>query len=769
MKRLTNPHHRRSKHAQRLFALSLCLGLLLPFTFKQPISAAAPDTEEVVYGKLAEDGSVQEVYVVNAFNLTEKGLITDQGNYSEVLNLSNTNSIDNKNGTIAVSADKGRFYYQGHMRTKDLPWLITFKYKLNGLTTNAAALSGQSGKMELEIKIDRNQKVDPVFFENYVLQISLTVNADKASNLVAEEATIANAGADKVVNWMVLPGQTAAYSLTADIQNFAMNGIQISAVPLHFEFQMPDLSQYTNQFADLHTGVADLNSGAQQLKSGALELVDGAGQSADGAKTLADNGPQLVSGIQELGSGVSQCASGVSSYVDGVGQLGSGSEQLLSGFRSFASGLDTLSEQNAELTAGSSQIASALAEMSKQLSASSSSSDPQAPTQLSTLAEGSQKFYEALKQIDGGLSAISTPLNETAAGLSALAEGLNTSAQGLPQIVAGLEQSNGSFATLIDQMVVPPAVSGADLAAQLALADPSNADVQTLLGFIESSSGQSSAQIAGLKDGLNQLLGAYTTLAENLALASDAFPQIAENLTKISAGLNEISTNLTALSSGLSTLVKEYEALNTGIATLVTQVGNLPQLIEGINTLSTQYASFDSGLKAYTDGVAQLASNTGSIDSGLVGLGDGIKQLVKSGSSIKNGANSLSSGATEAADGVKQYSEGVRQLSDGLYTFRDGLRTYSDGVGELAAGTQKFNDSIKDIDKEFEDKMNQEIENMIGGDFTLKSFTDPKNSRIKSVQFVMMSPEIAVTKTVETAPVVEERKGFLEKFLDLFR
>ena len=625
--------HRGSK----LLIAILCAALIFPALLSNPVQALAPPKDEVVYGKLLADGTVEQVYVVNAFTLPEKSLVLDQGNYSEVLNLSNTNPIDYKNGTIAVSAEQGRFYYQGNMRSKELPWLLNIKYSLDGQSIPASGLSGRAGAFEMRMIIDRNPKVDEVYFKNFVLQIAMTVNAEKAINLLAEGATIANAGGDKVINWMVLPGQTAEYVFTADIKNFSMAGLQISAVPLQLKFEMPDMTQFTGQFADLHNGVAELNSGAQKLLEGANSLVSGAAESASGAQTLANNGPRLASGLSDLKDGIVQYGQGLSSYVDGVAQLGSGSDQVLTGFRQFTDGLDALKVNGDSLSSGSSDIAAALAQMAAQMSGGQTP-DSGSAAQLSDLVSGSQAFYEGLKATSEGLTAITGPLTETSAGLA-----------------------------------------------------------------------------------------------------------------------------------GLTTLVSSYSALNDGIAALASQLEQLPQLAAGISTLSSEYASFDTGLKAYVDGVSQLASGTDGLDTGLSALNSGISQLSSPGTSLKDGADDLSRGAASAAEGVTAYSKGVQALAGGLIQYKDGMQSYSNGIADYASGTQLFEDSIKDIDTKIEESMNAEIEKMVGGEFTLKSFTSPQNAAINSVQFVLMTPEIAAPAEAEAAPESEVQESFWDRLLGLFR
>src|SRR5699024_154047 len=56
--------------------------------------------DEVVYGKLEANGSVQNMYVVNSFQITEPGEFVDYGDYEDVRNLTNLSEIDQRNSEI---------------------------------------------------------------------------------------------------------------------------------------------------------------------------------------------------------------------------------------------------------------------------------------------------------------------------------------------------------------------------------------------------------------------------------------------------------------------------------------------------------------------------------------------------------------------------------------------------------------------------------------------------------------------------------------------
>ncbi|WP_330681148.1 hypothetical protein, partial [Eisenbergiella massiliensis] len=86
-------------------------------------SAAVPNTQkdENVYANLNQDGSVDGIYVVNAYLLDKETDIVDYGKYDSVKNLTTDAEINKKGDTITTAAPEGKFFYQGNLKTKELP------------------------------------------------------------------------------------------------------------------------------------------------------------------------------------------------------------------------------------------------------------------------------------------------------------------------------------------------------------------------------------------------------------------------------------------------------------------------------------------------------------------------------------------------------------------------------------------------------------------------------------------------------------------------
>ncbi len=786
----------RSKNTRPWAILSVALSLALLLSFTAPVGVAGvernggTDTagqttstttdepaeicekDEIIYGKLAADGTVEQLYIVNAFDRDKPGEIIDYGKYEEVQNLTSTQPIEYQDGTVRARCDAGLFYYQGDLVSKESPWNIKLTYKLNGRPVNPADLSGENGALEIKLKIEPNQQVDPVYAEHFLLQISLTADMNKMSDLTADGALIANSGGNKLITWVVLPGDSADYTLTADIRNFSMSGLQIGGVPLNMDFELPSLDQYTDDFSQLNDGIAELNSGAQKLQEGIDALSDGAAASASGAGELADNGALLTDGLREIRSGLSQYGAGVGAYAAGVEQLSGGSEQVLGGLRELSGGLRQLSSQNSSLTDGSKQIGDALNSLSAALSGTKQSAPNENDlAKLGELVNGSQAFYDGLKQLSDGLGATVGPMKEATTGLRAISDGLSSSTGGLGELTAGLKAANDGLKGTTDNLQqIPPALSADQVIAQLGgLDDPSSADSQKLLYYIETSANSTNAQLTALANGLSELHGNYQALHTNFETVAGALGDLSTGLSETCDGLEQIVQQQEMIHTQLVNLAEQYAQINTGIGALAQSTGNLPQLIDGVNQLAAQYREFDAGLSAYTLGVSQTSAGAAELSQGMSSLDDGLDRLAVSGGSLRTAAEALAGGAGGAAEGTGTYVGGVRRLADGLAEYSDGMEQYASGVKELAVGTQTLDDETKDMDKKLEERLKEEIDKLIGGEFEIRSFASPRNTEIRSVQFVFMTAEIPEPAKQEAVAPVEERRSFWQKLSDLFK
>ena len=296
--------------------LSVVLAAVLLVALSVPAYAvdSPSQKEEVVYGILNTDGSVDHVYVVNRF---ESGTITDYGDYTEVRNLTTADPLTVNGDEITASTGADQLYYQGTLQSKNLPWNIAVTYLLDGKEVSAQNLGGKSGALQIKIAVTRNEAVDTSFYDDYALQIALSLDTGLCSNIKADGATVADAGADKQINYTVLPGSGGDFSVTADVQDFAMDAISINGIRLVLAL---DGGAITDQ-------ISQLTSAVRQLDNGAGSLLDGA---------------------KQLSAGMQSYLNGLKAFRDGLSQMGG----LNTGAVSLRDGLAALAKQNDSLVGG---------------------------------------------------------------------------------------------------------------------------------------------------------------------------------------------------------------------------------------------------------------------------------------------------------------------------------------------------------------------------------------------------------------------------------
>lgn len=218
------------KYGKKLAATTLALGMVFAMgTTAFAASDAEYTKNENVYVSLEQDGDVQGAYVVNVFNVTRKGEITDYGDYSKVQNLTNLDPIETDKDEQTFTAEKGKFYYQGDVEKAELPWEFDIQYRLDGDELEPEELAGAEGDLKIRINIRKNPAYTREdFFEGYLLQVSLTLDPSLCDNIHAEGGTISDAGADENIIFLVNPETETDLTVTAEVTDFEMDDISIN-------------------------------------------------------------------------------------------------------------------------------------------------------------------------------------------------------------------------------------------------------------------------------------------------------------------------------------------------------------------------------------------------------------------------------------------------------------------------------------------------------------------------------------------------------------
>ncbi|MDR0857724.1 MAG: hypothetical protein LBN97_01690 [Oscillospiraceae bacterium] len=312
---------------------------------------------ETVYAKLSADGSVTSgIYVINDFELSEKGEIRDKGDYLSIVNLSSSEAIlsDSSQSEHSITAGPGLFRYQGNLDPVKhaLPWKISVSYvtDLSGKAAEVRDLPGFSGDFQCTVSVSKADNLTPelsAIYNALTLQITVTLNSNKFSNVTSSDATFASSGNDRLLTFTILPGGvSSSVSYNATVRNFEIAPVTIAAIQANMSLEFDDLD-ITNADSQLQ----QLSGAGPMLLAGANGLVDNvftqvnnefavsfAAMGATAPTLTRDNYRATLEAIAAQYPMMSDALNGVTAQLDGA-------VQYLSGLTAYTEGVEQLTTE----------------------------------------------------------------------------------------------------------------------------------------------------------------------------------------------------------------------------------------------------------------------------------------------------------------------------------------------------------------------------------------------------------------------------------------
>lgn len=532
----------------------------------EPAATGAPEDaattpsdgpEEVIYARLDASGDPQDAYAVVALTLTEDGTATHYGRYTAVSNLTDTSPIDYRSGIVTLEADAGRYYYQGTLRSAKMPWNIEISYTLNGSEIDPDELGGRSGELGVNINTSVNSGFDPYFTENYMLQISVTLDASLCENISTRNGTVASAGSDKTITFVVLPGGEGDVGFTADVTDFEMGGFTIAAVPYSMDSMM-DMSELDG----ITSGIDQLTGAITQLTSGASAINDGAGALSENSATLTDASDQIESALRQIADG-------------------------LQGYD--LSSLDDL-QQLAELPPALFEIAAGLEQASTLMSTAST-----AYTSVYNMIDSMLSAIPDMPTGGGGIPGGDIPGGEAGDG----DETGGGDGTGVGDETGGGDGTgSGTEATTNPEGETASGTSSS-----------SSFDMSGIIAEIMAAKQQWNAQKGKLQM-LNQGLAQGAT---GLTQAADGLAQMAIGISSGVEQMESFDTSaITELQDGMLQLSDSYEQFNSG---LKSYTDGVDQLSEGMNTYTSGMYALNSETQGIPDMIDELLGTGGDEDA----------------------------------------------------------------------------------------------------------------------------------------------------------
>lgn len=523
-------------------------------------NAFAAKKEEVVYVMAGADGSVKNVYAVNSF---EGGKITDYGGYSSVKLLNIDGNITHSGDEVTFSSPENKkVYYQGTLKSNDIPWNISIRYFLDGEELSAKDIAGKSGALEIRIDISENESCGGDFYKDYALQCSFTLNTENCSDIRAEGATVANVGKKKQITYTVLPGRGLSKSIFADVTDFEMDEGSINGIKMNLGIDIDD--------DNLREKLNDLIDGSEELDDGANELHDGTVDLNDGVSDLND-------GIQKLRDGISEAQDGVSE----------------------------LTSRSPDLVDGSADVRKALGKIQSVLSDVSASTD-----ELEQLVSASSQIKAAIEQLCGGISSLKDNVN-----FDAYKSAMKTGGLDIDVLKSGNEQAISQLTEQLTELKSTLAHIGnfPQYAEQAARLKAQIAQLETIVQLLTGNN----ALIEGSEVYLNEAANGISELDAGAAALKTKYDEFDNAINQMTAQLSGVTASLTELKNGINTLTEEYAKLDDGISEYTDGVkklsDGLADLADGAKELADGGSDLAKGAKKLMDGASELKNGTGEL------------------------------------------------------------------------------------------------------------------------------------------------------------
>ena len=477
--------------------------------------AAVNDTpkEEVVYARLSAAGAVDNVYVVNVLNPDAPGKVVDYGPYTAVQNLTDASGVEQQGDAVSVDVAGDSLSYQGDLGAAALPWDVSVEYELDGKRVDAADLGGASGKLAIFVTTKKNASVDPAFFDNYLLQITVPFVSDQVRDVATEDGQIALAGSNTQVTFTGMPGKDGSFRVEAQVSGFSMSGISFAAVPFSMGIETPDTTELVSGFRQLGDGVGELKAGVGEMAGGVSGLAAGAGQ--------------LVGGANELTGGAQGVAAGAQGLAEGAQGVADGAAGLSGGLGAYQSGLSAQAAEARQNIVDTSALEKGYQDA--------------AQTYVAAYAAA---FHEAKSRGFDDAQAYQAAATATA----------NQSAAMQSALTAFMTATGGNAGMLGAANALEGAAAGLGAVG----------DQNSLLGGATALSSGSSALVAGaseLASGASQFAGGAGALASGTSELASGANQAAAGAGELAAGASQLSSGAQQLANGTGTLYEEVQGI----------------------------------------------------------------------------------------------------------------------------------------------------------------------------------------------------------------
>ena len=292
-----------------------------------------------------------------------------------------------------------------------------------------------------------------------MLQLTMTLDCERCSNIVAPDATIVTAGSSKTLSFMILPKTSSStFVVESDVIDFEMDSMTVnaSAVNLSLESYTVPITDGFEQLSDgldemisgtkqlesgagqLYEGVSDVDSAVTEISSGAKELSDASRQVMEGLNQLSESGGAISDGYRELESNLSQASAGMGQLEAMAGNVAKSQDaearQLAMVVLAMLKGLDQASQGLSLLNSNLNQYVAAVSDIS---------------AKYYDFDDGLHSMSDGLTELNRGTSSIRSEVKELPSQIGLLAKGQEEMKNGVESAVQKVNDMAGGNSTSV--------------------------------------------------------------------------------------------------------------------------------------------------------------------------------------------------------------------------------------------------------------------------------------------------------------------------------
>lgn len=349
-------------------------------------------------------------------------------------------------------------HYSG-VTDKELPFSISYSYKLNGETVDPSALKNVTGKLEVSLSYTNNTSAtvnaggtSHSVKEPYAMASLVSFDAEHAKNVKVDNGQVMDQDGSFIAVGMAMPGLAQSLELddmvnlpesvtiTADITGFDMP--DITTMASNQVLGMVDeetTNDIDSNIDDAFSQVSSIQEATNQLSQGMQGVSQALSGISEGQAKLNDAFPNATDGLGKIAEGS-----------EGVGKLIDASSQQLEAVRAAQEKAeDAVAKLEAVDTNGmTEEQAEALTQATADAKANLASAQQATAAASATL----DKASEATAQLSQGLAGISEGLTKIQAGYAQLGEATSKITEASAKLSQGTQAMSEAISTAVKEM-----------------------------------------------------------------------------------------------------------------------------------------------------------------------------------------------------------------------------------------------------------------------------------------------------------------------------